>query len=153
MSFEESLKRGDFGEHAIWNYLIKMPNVRSIVDVRDDENFRQMDVDFLIENTKRQFTWVEVKTDYKAHETGNLCYEFSTSGHTGCFEKTMAEVMIYYLPVTETAHFVKMKDLRAYIGRVRPPTIRMGDKAEGFLVSIEELKRQKIIYFTAKGVI
>ena len=153
MSFEESLKHGGFGEHAIWNMFSKMKTVRSVVDVRDDKVFQEKDVDFLVENMDRQFIWVEVKTDFVGHKSGNIVYELTTSGHTGCFEKTQAKYIVYYFPHAETAHLIDVKKLRNYIYEAQPNLIKMGDNAEGFLLPITDLQKQKVIVRTMKGVI
>ena len=97
MSCSDSLKNGGYGEHAVWNMFNKMPKVRSVVDVREDKMFQSLDIDFLVENIDRQFSTIEVKTDYKAHETGNIVYEVTTSGNIGCFEKTKAKYKAYFV--------------------------------------------------------
>lgn len=151
--FSESLKTGEYGEHAIWNLFNKQPSVRNIVDVRKDKNFQEQDIDFLIEDMSRQFTPIEVKTDYKAHQSGNIAYELTTSGHIGCFEKTKAKYIMYYIPGNETAHLIDVIELRTYIHEKRPVEISMGDHARGFLLSIDELKRNRVIKRTYEGVV
>ena len=150
--FEECLKTGGYGEHAVWNRLIKSRSVRSIVDVREDKNFQDKDIDFLVENNERQFTPIEVKTDYKAHETGNLVYEVSTSGNIGCFEKTEARFIMYFVPESEQILVLSVKNLRNYIEQSHPKEIPMGDNATGFLLPIEELRKNKVILKTYEGV-
>ena len=150
--FSESLKEGAYGEHAIWNLFIKLPGVRSVVDVRDDNGFQEKDIDFLIEDTKRQFTPIEVKTDFKAHETGNVVYELSTSNHTGCFEKTEAKYIIYFVPGENAAYQIDVKALRTYLHKARPEERQMGDSATGFLLPIRDLKAEGVIKRTYEGV-
>lgn len=150
--FSESLNEGGYGEHAIWNLLMKEPWVRSVVDVRDDKNFQEQDIDFLVEDHKRQFTPFEVKTDFKAHETGNLVYELSTSNNIGCFEKTKAKFIAYFIPKSREAHIINVKELRTYIHKIRPEEIQMGDSATGFLIPIEDLKNNGVIKHTYEGV-
>lgn len=152
MNFKESLKDGGVGEHVIWNLFIKMDNVRNVIDVRDDKFFQEADVDFLVEQTNRQFTWIEVKTDFKAHETGNICYELSTNGNMGCLEKSKAKYVVFYLPLAETAYLTDLRALRTYIYTLHPKVVRAGDNAECVLVKIDELIKEKIIVRTWKGV-
>ena len=151
--FSESLKSGEYGEHAIWNLFMKQEWVRNVVDVRKDKHFQEQDIDFLIENTKRQFTPIEVKTDFKAHQTGNIVYERTTSGNMGCFEKTKAKFIVYYIPGNETAHIIDVVALRTYLNEKRPDETSMGDRATGFLLPIEELRQMKVIKRTYEGVI
>lgn len=85
MGFEQSLVDGALGELIVADFLSQ--KFKHVVDVRKDYNFQQMDVDFLVEDNLGQYKWVEVKTDFSAHETGKMVYELSTSNHIGCFEK------------------------------------------------------------------
>lgn len=153
MKFEDDMKNGGYGEHAVWNLLMNQSWVRSVVDVRSDKNFQEKDIDFLVEDVKRQFTPIEVKTDYKAQDTGNLVYEVTTSGHIGCFEKTQAKYIAYFIPGNETVHLVDTVALRTYIHKVRPEVKRMGDNSQGFLIPISELINDGVIKKTYKGVI
>ena len=150
--FSESIRYGEYGEHTIWNLLNKMEHTRSVVDVRKDKNFQEQDIDFLVEDFDRQFTPVEVKTDYKAQVTGNLAYELSTSGNIGCFEKTQARYIIYYLPRIETAYFVEVSKLREFVKATKPKEINMGDYSKGYLLSIKDLTDSKVIVDTITDV-
>lgn len=150
--FSESLKEGESGEHVVWNILQKQSNIRSVVDVRMDKKFQEQDIDFLVENMNRQFTTIEVKTDFVAHDTGNLVYELSTSGHIGCFEKTQAEYIMYYIPAEKVVHLIDVVALRTYIHKVRPEERKMGDNATGFLLPLQDLIKTKVIKYTYKGV-
>lgn len=150
--FKESLKEGEIGEHVVWNLLVKQDWVRSVVDVRDDKNFREQDIDFLVENLERQFASFEVKTDFKAQNTGNIVYEIQTSGNLGCFEKTKAQYIAYYIPAMKTVYFINTVAFRTYLHKARPEERKMGDNATGFLIPIEDLKREKVIRRTYEGV-
>lgn len=150
--FNESLKEGEMGEHVVWNLFIKHPGVKSVVDVRDDKEFQQKDIDFLIEDKFRQFTPIEVKTDLKAHETGNIIYEVSTNNSVGCFEKTQAKYIMYYVPGSRTVYRIDVKAMRTYIHKVRPEEKPMGDHATGFLLTIKELKDNGVIKEIYEGV-
>ena len=152
MEFQDSLREGGYGEHAIWNLFIKQPWVRNVVDVRDDKDFQEKDIDFLIEDRNRQFTPVEVKTDFKAHETGNIVYEATTSNHIGCFEKTQAKYIMYFIPEKKEAHMIDVVALRTYLHEVRPEEKKMGDNSTGFLLPIEDLKMRGVIRRTYEGV-
>lgn len=151
--FSESLKTGERGEHAVWNLFIKQPWVRNVIDVRNDKDFQEQDIDFLIEDTKRQFTPIEVKTDYVAHKSGKIAYELTTSGNIGCFEKTKARYIVYFIPESETAHVINVIRLRTYIQNERPTEVQMGDAATGFLLPIDKLIQEKVITHTYKGVV
>ena len=151
MAFDECLMTGGYGEHAVWNILTNQPKVRVIVDVRKDKRFQEKDIDFLVENADQQFTSVEVKTDFKAHETGNIVYELTTSGNVGCFEKTQADYIAYFVPKTKQVHMINVKALRKFIDLNKPKEIRMGDNATGYLIPIANLIKAKVINHTYEG--
>ena len=150
--FSESLKEGELGEHTVWNLLMKQSWVRNVVDVRADKNYQADDIDFLVENTSRQFASVEVKTDFKAHETGNIVYELTTSGHTGCFEKTKAKYVAYFVPADKVVYLIDVVGFRTFLHKERPDEVQMGDNATGFIIPIEKLKRENVIVRTFEGV-
>ena len=151
--FSESLKEGEIGEHVVWNILQKHANIRSVIDVRQDKGFQEQDIDFLVENIHRQFFTIEVKTDFKAHETGNLVYELSSNGHIGCFERTQAKYIMYYIPASKIVHMIDVEKLRTYIHKNRPEERQMGDNATGFLIPLQDLKREKVIIYTYKNIL
>lgn len=150
--FENSLKEGGYGEHAIWNLYNNLPGVRNVVDVRKDREYQEKDIDFLVEDNNRQFTPIEVKTDYQAHETGNIVYEISTSNHVGCFDKTQAKYIIYFIPRAEIAYAINVKELRKYVYTTHPEERKMGDNSTGFLIPITELIENGVIKHTYEGV-
>jgi hypothetical protein len=150
--FNESLTEGASGEHVIWGLLSKNDKVRSIVDVRQDKGFQEKDIDFLVESVDRQFTPIEVKTDFKAQDTGNIVYEVSTNGNMGCFEKTQAKFIYYYIPALKVVHVLGVKSLRTYLHSVKPEEVKMGDNATGFLIPISDLQKANVIKGTYKGV-
>lgn len=145
---EKELREGTVGEYIVWNLFIKQKGIRSVVDVRDDEFFRKCDVDFLIEDVGRQFHWVEVKTDSMADRTHNFAYEkfSSKTYHTqGCFEKTKAEVIMYYVPGWKKVFAINVGLLRDYVHNQHLEERKMGDDAIGYLIPFEELARRNIV--------
>lgn len=145
---EKQLHDGERGELIVWNLYIKMNGVRSVVDVRDDLRFRDEDVDYLIEDAKRQFTKVEVKTDSMADRTGNFAYEVESSKtyHTkGCFEKTKADFIAYYVPGLNQVFLINVPLLRDYVHGSNLKLVQMGDNALGHLIPLEELRVRGII--------
>ena len=150
--FNESLKEGETGEHVVWNLLNNLNGVRSMVDVRKDKYYQSVDIDFLMEDYKRQFTPIEVKTDFKAHKTGNIAYEVQTSGSLGCFEKTKAKYVMYYVPADKTVYWIDVIAMRTYLQETHPEEKKMGDNATGFLLPIKDLKESHVIIRTFEGV-
>ena len=147
MSFDESLFEGNIGEYVVLNYFTHLPTVKDVVDVRDDKFFQSCDVDFLVMNIDRQLTWVEIKTDFQAHKTGNFVYECTTSGNIGCFEKTKAQVIAYYVPHSGNLYLLNVQALRNYVRHNNLKVVRMGDNATGYLLDIGDLERTDVILY------
>lgn len=148
---EKELRIGASGELIVWDKLMHFSNVKSVIDVRDDKQFREFDVDFLVEDTSRQFHWFEIKTDLFAHETGNIAYEFYSSKYyktQGCFEKTKATDIAYFVPGFKKIFLINVGLLRDYVHAINLPLKPMGDNALGYLIPIEELEKREIIYCT-----
>lgn len=148
MSFIDSILDGCIGEWVVMDFLNKQENIKEVIDVRDDTNHRLMDVDFYIKDSKNQLTPIEIKTDFQAHTTGNIAYELKTSGNIGCFEKTKAKHVYYYLPQITTFYVISVARIREYIRTTKPQLRRMGDNAEGYLLNIQELINNEVILKT-----
>lgn len=145
-SMRARLRDGTVGEYITWNRFIKEPWCKQIVDVRDDAFFREMDVDFLLEDKDRQFHWLEVKTDSMTARTGNIAYEKTSNKRidsTGCFEKTRAEWIAYYVPDLQKIFLLSADALRGMANSGRFPLIDMGDNALGYLIPVETIKASK----------
>lgn len=145
---QKELHEGEKGELVVWNLFIKQKGIKSVVDVRDDLRFREEDVDFLIEDINRQFTKVEVKTDFMLDKTGNFAYEKESSKtyHTqGCFEKTKADFIAYYVPNINKVYLINVGLLRDFVHGSNLRLVQMGDDALGHLIPLNELKQREII--------
>ena len=148
-NFKRDLKTGERGEAIVIDYLESLDSVARVEDVRDDVIFREFDVDFVIETTKGKYIPIEVKTDTQAHRTGNIAYEVHSSKTyqtKGCFEKTKAKYIYYYLVATEELFRIDVKRLRMHVERFYKGTrlISMGDDADGYLIKISELQTHKV---------
>ena len=145
MSFEGDLKVGSIGERVAWDILINLPDIRQVIDVRKDKRFQAEDVDFLIETLERQFLKVEVKADRRMGETGNIIYETDTSGNIGCMTKTKADLIYQYDTVNQIMYVIPTFFLRWFVAKRKLQEVRISGDTKGYLVSVEELKAQKII--------
>lgn len=152
MGFEECLKNGEVGEHIAWNLLSKNKNIATVIDMRDSTWGREQDVDFMVIATNKDTRFVEVKTDFKAHETGNIAYELKTSGNAGCFYKTAANWVLYYVPYAKVVYWIDVRRMREHIQARSYSVVRMGDYAEGYLIPIDDLVSDKVIYHISRDV-
>lgn len=91
-------------------------------------------------------------TDTEQNPNIRIVYELSTSGNIGCFEKTKAHIIAYYIPGNHQVHMISVKRLREYVSNAPLNKIHMGDNATGYLLPIEDLKKNKVIIKTFEGV-
>ena len=149
--FKKDLYTGELGEKRAYEYLTNLDFTQFVLDVRNDEFFQTLDVDFVHCDKEGDFRNIEVKTDTMAHRTGNLVYEHTSNKYyntIGCFEKTRADIMFYYLTETDEMYTLTMYELRKYV-RENSKYLRevnMGDNALGFLIKIDDLKNKGIMH-------
>ena len=147
--FQNDLRTGELGEEVVYNFLSRNPNTSKVLDVRGDKVFQKLDVDFIQELISGGFRMIEVKTDTQAHYTRNLAYEHTSNKYyntIGCFEKTKADYIFYYLTETKEVYILDTLRLRQYVRvhKSRFREVNMGDNALGYLIKLEELINNKI---------
>ena len=147
--FQESLNIGELGEGMTWQYLSNQPNIKQVIDVRNDKRyFQNEDVDFLVITNQNDVYKVEVKSDQLMYKTSNIFYELTTSGNIGCFEKTKADVIYYYDVVQRILYQLDIKKLKKYISERK---IRFnfknqgGDNATGYTIKVDDLINADIL--------
>ena len=71
-------KYGKFGEEVFLRYMIPICKEKnySIIDVRDDAEYRKKDIDFLVDKNGNGIEKIEVKADGRGLDTGNIPYEY-----------------------------------------------------------------------------
>lgn len=135
---------GQNGEYNIYNYLLSHPSTINLIDVSKDKWFQRLDIDF-IQITDDGINKIEVKTDRIADRTGNMVYELYSDKryHTkGCFDKTEADYIFYYLINTNILYIFNTQELRQWIlehqNNLR--LVEMGDFALGYIIKLNDLK-------------
>lgn len=144
-NFKEDLTEGEKGEELVYKLLCQSSQNKTVMDVRNDIYFQDLDIDFLAEKHSGIVIKYEVKTDRLAHKTGNLVYEETTSGNIGCLAKSHADYILYYLSQSNELYGFWLIDMRNYIEETKPQLVDMGDNAEGYLLKISDLISKKII--------
>ena len=148
-TFWEDVERGALGESVVWNYLSSLDNIRSIIDVRKDKRyFNKEDVDFLVQTWKNDIYKIEIKTDFKAHETNNLFYEIKTLTDKGCFDRTKSDIIFYYIPQLNQILKVGVDRIRKYItnNSNNLKVINGGDYGTtGYLINIDMLEKSNVL--------
>lgn len=150
-NFIADLKVGNIGEEVVYKILENQQNSLEIVDVRDCQYFRDIDVDFIQVVSDGEPRKIEVKTDSLAHRTGNLAYEYFSNyriGSIGCFEKTKSDYIFYYLKQTKRLYVIDTKLLQGYVSenKERLNLIPMGDNARGYLIKLQKLAEENICW-------
>lgn len=145
MSFAEDLSFGREGEVIVRNLLESSGNFDYVIDCSNDKYFQERDIDLLALAMDGHIAKYEVKTDRMAHETGNIAFEVKTSGNIGCLVKTEADFVMYYIEGNGKLYCFNAEQMRQYLKRNRFKLYHMGDNAEGYLLSIKMLLRDKQI--------
>lgn len=143
--FEKDLNVGSIGERVVREWLENRKSTRQVVDVRQDKRSQQEDIDFLVENYKRQFYKVEVKTDRVAHKSGRIPYEVTSRGADGCAKRSKADYFAFYLLETKQIYLIDAEKWRNFIKHKNIKPENMGENATGCFTYIDDLIKEKII--------
>jgi hypothetical protein len=144
MGFHADNEIGNKGENAIFNYLLNHSSTINLIDVSKDKWFQQFDIDFL-QVTNNGINKIEVKTDRLADKTGNMVYEIWSDRRIyakGCFEKTEADYIFYYLINTKVLYIFNTQELRTWVNKHENELWQtcMGDFAIGYVIPLNDLK-------------
>jgi hypothetical protein len=144
MGFHKDNIVGQNGEYIIYNYLSNHSSTINLIDVSKDKWFQQFDIDF-IQVTKDEINKIEVKTDRIADRTGNMVYEIYSDKRfytLGCFEKTEADYIFYYLINTNILYIFDTQELREWVleHQHNLKLVDMGDFALGYIIKLNDLK-------------
>lgn len=113
--FNESINRGKRGEEIILDILNSKNYIQNITDVSNDSSYFEKDIDFIVEFTNGNVQTVEIKTDFTKYP--NFFYEEISALETnsiGCFEKTEAEILIYYFIELNLIYIFNMPKFRGW---------------------------------------
>ena len=143
--FNSDIQVGNKGEEIIYNYLWKHKSTLKVIDVTKDEWFQQFDIDFLQVDCNGSVNKIEVKTDRLADKTGNMVYEIWSDRRIyakGCFEKTEADYIFYYLINTKVLYIFNTQELRTWVNEHENKLWQtdMGDNAFGYVIRLNDLK-------------
>ena len=145
MSFKDDVNLATIGEYTVFCALLEFHGIKTGFDVRHDKRFQGWDVDFLILDKNLQVTWVEVKMDMKAYESGNFFYETESHGKIGCLEKTKADFIAFYVPQSGNIYMCDTQALRRCVSNHDYRLIDAGDESKGYLIPIGDLERYGVI--------
>ena len=149
MSFNSDIQIGNKGEDIIYNYLLNHPSTDTLINVTEDKWFQNFDIDFIQLDIDGNINKIEIKTDRLADKTGNMVYEIFSDKRTytkGCFEKTEADYIFYYLINTNILYIFNTYELRQWVEEHKDKLrlANMGDYALGYIIPLNELKEISI---------
>lgn len=144
IKFTNDIEKGRVGEDIVINFLKQNKCFDNIIDVRKDKEYQNMDIDFILKRKDREYK-AEVKTDYIAHTTNNICFEIVSNKEyntDGCILKTKSDILLYYiieddkLYIFNTRRLIdSLKELMKSKSHILGIQYRkFGDNAEGFLI-------------------
>lgn len=115
-SFQETLLKGEAGEAAFQNYC-KSKNI-PLLDVRKDEAYQKLDVDFVTNKGTR----VEIKTEYsygKYSKDKQRFYVEDISSQRinsdGWYRYCAADILVDFDAINSIQYMFKLQDLKEYI--------------------------------------
>lgn len=109
MSFEHDLWRGRKGEELFEKALQEDGEI--VTSVAEDGKYQKYDIDYL---DSCEGGW-EIKTDYRAYNTGNLALESHTSTQGDSWLWTSrADVFVFAIPQTEEVYAIDAQLLRIF---------------------------------------
>ena len=143
--FDTDIQVGNKGENIIYDYLINHPSTDNVMDVSKSWWFQQFDIDFIQIDKNGSVNKIEVKTDRMADKTGNMVFEIYSDRRTcsqGCFEKTQADYILYYLINTKVLYIFDTQELREWVHKHKNELWQtcMGDFALGYIIPLNDLK-------------
>lgn len=154
-SFLSDLERGKFGEKVLFEYLQSRNNIKAVVDISNTEIGIKDDIDFEIEYKDGHKKTVEIKTDLMAHRTGNIVYEEFSHRNPGCFARTKADYILYYIMETNEVYVLNPDGFREFISQIKTDEVlrkelrvrptKMGQGAYGYLVPIKSIINNKSV--------
>ena len=106
-------------------YLRSCVKVVDVQNVEDDKDYRSRDIDLLcilqVGGSERTVS-IEIKADTKAHKTGNFFFETLSNASLrtkGCFLKSQADLLFYYLMGTDRLYIFPMKRMQEWFAEVQ----------------------------------
>ena len=148
-NFNDDLKFGKKSEKYIYNFLKNNKNVLCMIDVSDDLFFQNLDIDLILQDINNNVYKIEIKTDKIAYYSRNIVYESVSNkkyNTKGCFKKTKADIIIYYIPQAKCFYLINVYKLKKYVNKHKDKlTIKyMGDNAIGYIIPIRLINKYNI---------
>lgn len=149
--FKKDIETGRIGEKKTLDFLNSLDITYHVEDVTEDKLWMGLDVDFIYITKNGEIYKIEVKTDTIAHISGNIVYETISNKHyntEGCFSKSNADMIFYYLSEVDELYYINTYLLREYVSenKNRLNEVDMGDFARGYLLRLKKLLELEIMF-------
>lgn len=154
-SFSKDLSLGKIGEQIVINHLKSYRNIEDVRDISNSKRGIDEDVDLELVYKDGHISTLEIKTDTMAHRTGNIAYEELSHKNPGCFARTTADHILYFLIETGEAYVLNPQKFRNLISNIKRDfnlaqsmnirATKMGQGASGYLVPISSIINTGIV--------
>lgn len=134
---------GNTGEQIFYH---RAHRFHKVDDKTNDKDYWGKDIDSIVTNPRTGETrTIEVKTDTRLYETGNLYIELEnvhSKGGKGWYYFSEADIIAYcdYSAPDREIYLFSFEDLRATIHKREYATAKCGADSKGILVPLRELK-------------
>lgn len=168
MAFYNDLKTGKIAEEFTINEYY-VDNLFDYQDVRDIQEYRNIDVDFIVTDLFFEKTWYsEVKGDWRIHDTGNMFIEYKLEYYDGSpnmpgwFMFTKTNELVYCDLVLGKIYLIDFKSLYEYVDTHRLKSVSCNNDRNkcsyGWLVNVDTFsdwlkanKKKNISIISADG--
>lgn len=148
--FNDDIEFAKIGEAKVVTFFRGMvddngtPKFADVIDVRNTKKFQEMDVDFILNKGNGDVIMVEVKTDRKISDTGNLVFETLSNGNPGCLQRSAADAICYVDAVYGVMYYINLQKLKILIGNMHYKEVHMGDNAVGYLIPVDDVIKYNV---------
>lgn len=164
------MEKGKEAEEIVKTWIESKPNIKRVVDCRNDRKQQTADIDFMVEYRDGKLEQVEIKSDDYLTANGNVLFEFARINHTaphdsavalGWSAKTPARYIIYYATKERRVYKFDTEKLRKavqkYTRMTRPQYGAWVNEAEAFKIqmrwiSTDNLKSTLVLCVPLKDV-
>ncbi len=115
--FQTRNKDAKTASRLVEEFLHSCVKVVDVKNVEDDKKYQVQDIDLLCTLEINRNISIEIKGDTKAHLTGNFFFETISNealGTQGCFLKSEADLLFYYLIETDCLYIFPMKTIKSW---------------------------------------
>ena len=154
--FERAYSIGQIGENVFIEYINKNLKPGSVLrDVREDKEFQNKDIDFIIENLDiNEVKTFEVKTETTLSNKFSIVYwKDINQQKKGWIQVTEADYIFLYKQQTNKAYILNTPLLKKYVNQLPTKSLeilyaRSPRQALGYVVSLMELQNHNVIVRT-----